>query len=314
MIRYVVRRLLLFIPILLGIIVIVQVLITIAPGDPARIAAGIEPQPGEYERLREEMGLDDPIFVQVWNFISHVVRGDLGKSWFSGRVILDDILMRWSYTVRLAVMSVTLSSLIGIPLGVFAATHQYKISDNIAVLVSLIAVSMPAFWFALLLVRLFGVQLRLLPVSGINSVKGWIMPVVSLSLGFTASITRQMRSNMLEVVRQDFITTARAKGQTERKVLFKHALKNALIPVVQVIGGIFGMALGGALITEMIFAVPGLGMFSLAGLQGRDYPVVKGSVLFLSTLFCVIMLLVDLAFAFIDPRIRAQFARKRKAH
>ena len=312
MIRYIIRRLLIFIPVLLGITIAVQILIAFTPGDPARILAGADPEPGEYERIREELGLDKPIIERYWNFISGVLRGDFGVSWTTHRFILEDILSRWPYTVLLATMSVILSTCIGIPLGIFAATNQYSIKDNAAVLVSLIAVSMPSFWFALLMVQLFSVNLGLLPVAGIKSWQGWILPVISLSLGFTASITRQMRSNMLEVVRQEYIVTVRAKGLSERKVLFKHALKNALIPVVQTIGGIYGMALGGALVAEMIFSIPGLGSYTLTGLTNRDYPVIQSSVLFLSTLFCIIMLVIDLAFAFIDPRIRSQFARKKR--
>jgi peptide/nickel transport system permease protein len=171
---------------------------------------------------------------------------------------------------------------------------------------------MPAFWFALLLVQWFSVRIQLLPVAGIKSWQGWVLPVVSLSLGYAAAITRQMRSNMLEVIRQDYITTGRAKGLNEGNILYKHALKNALIPVVMTIGSIYGMSLGGALIAEMIFSIPGLGSFTLTGLTNRDYPVIQSTVLFLSVLFCLVMLLIDVAFAFIDPRIRSQFARKRK--
>jgi peptide/nickel transport system permease protein len=171
---------------------------------------------------------------------------------------------------------------------------------------------MPAFWFALLLVQFFCVQFRLLPPSGIEKWQGWILPVVSLALGYAAMVARQMRSSMLEVIRQDYITTARAKGQTERVVLYRHALKNALIPVVMVVGSIFGMSLGGALIAEVIFSIPGLGNYTLTGLTNRDYPVIQGSVLFLSALFSLVILLVDIVFAFIDPRIRSQYVGKKK--
>ena len=313
MIKYILKRLLMFIPILLGISIVVQVLIDVAPGDPARQLVGMDPQPGEYEMIREQLRLDDPIYVRYGLFLSNLLKGDFGTSFYTKRPVMQDILSRWSYTVTMAVLAILVSTIIGIPLGIFAATHQYKISDNLAVLASLVTVSMPSFWFALLLVQLFAVKLGILPVSGIRDWRGWILPVISISMGYAATITRQMRSNMLEVVRQDYIITARAKGQSERKVLYKHALKNALIPVVQVIGGIYGMALGGALIAETIFSIPGLGSFTLTGLQNRDYPVIQGNVLFLSTLFCVIMLLIDLAFAFIDPRIRSQFARRRKS-
>jgi peptide/nickel transport system permease protein len=205
-----------------------------------------------------------------------------------------------------------LSAIIGIPLGIFAATHQYKVGDSAAVFISLLAVSMPSFWFALLLVQLLAVKLMILPVSGVADWKGWIMPILSISLGYIASITRQMRSDILEIVRQDFITTARSKGLSERKVLYKHALKNALIPVVQIIGGTFGFALGGAIISEMVYSLPGLGSYTLTSLQNRDYPAIQGSVVFLSIIFCAVILLVDVTFTFIDPRIRAQFIRRKR--
>jgi len=313
MIRYIIKRLIMLIPIVIGVTFIAQVLIALAPGDPARALVGNDPKPGDYERVRAELRLDEPLLVRYWSFMSDAVKGDFGISIFNKRPVMGEILMRMPYTVLLATLSVIFSTLIGIPLGIFAATHQYKISDNLAVFISLIAVSMPSFWFALLLVQFFSVTLRWLPVAGITETKGWILPMVSLSLGYAASITRQMRSNMLEVIRQDFVTTARAKGQSEWKVLYKHAMKNALIPVIQTIGGIFGMAIGGALIAETIFSIPGLGMYTLVGLQNRDYPVIQGNVLFLSLMFCVVMLLIDLAFAFVDPRIRSQFAGKKRS-
>ena len=311
MLKYVIKRLLIIIPILFAISVIVKVLITLAPGDPAIIIAGAA-EPWEHELIREELGLNDPIYVQFARFIAGIFQGDLGTSFHTRRPVWDDIMERFPYTLFLATLGVTFSTLIGIPLGIFAATRQYSWKDNLAVFISLICVSMPPFWFALLLVQFFSVNLGLLPVAGILQWQGWILPVVSIALGFSASITRQMRSNMLEVIRQDYIVTARAKGQTEQKVLYRHALKNAMIPVVMTIGALYGMALGGALIAEIIFSLPGLGNYMLVGLTGMDYPVILGSVLFLSAIFCVVMLLIDIAFAFIDPRIRSQYVRKRR--
>ena len=205
-----------------------------------------------------------------------------------------------------------LSIIIGIPLGVYAATNQYSWKDNLAIIASLFCVSMPAFWFALLLIQLFAVKHRILPMAGIEQWQGWILPVVSLALGYASVIARQMRSNMLEVIRQDYIITARAKGLSEHKVLYRHALKNALIPVIMTVGSMFGMSLGGALISEVIFSIPGLGNYTLTGLVNRDYPVIQGSVLFLSALFSIVILLIDIVFAFIDPRIRSQYVRAKR--
>jgi peptide/nickel transport system permease protein len=207
MIKYILKRLLMFIPILLGISIIVQVLIVLAPGDPARQLVGVNAEPGEYEMIREQLKLDEPIIVRYGLFLKGILKGDFGTSFYTKRPVLQDLMARWPYTVLMALLAILLATIIGIPLGIFAATHQYKIGDNLAVLASLITVSMPSFWLALLLVQFFSVKLRILPVSGIASWKGWILPVVSIAVGYAASVTRQMRSNMLEVVRQDFITT-----------------------------------------------------------------------------------------------------------
>ena len=312
MIRYVARRILLMIPIVLGISLIVAIFIHLAPGDPARIKLGSEATEEEIQDLRNEMGLNDPFFVRYFRFLANALRGDFGKSYYNQRAVVSEIVQRFRYTLVIAFLSVTLSVCIGIPLGIFAATHQYTIMDNAAIALALVCVSMPSFFFALLLIRFFCLTLGILPPAGVATWQGWILPTVSLALGFAATITRQMRSNMLEVIRQDFIITARAKGQSEFMVKYKHALKNAIIPIIMTVGGIFGMALGGAMIAEIIYSVPGLGQYTLSGLTGRDYPVIQGSTFFMSLIFSIMMLLIDLGFAFIDPRIRSQYARRRK--
>ena len=312
MLRYILRRILLMIPIMMGISFVVLLFIDITPGDPARIIAGSQATVEEYAQIRLDLGIDDPLPVRYFRFLAGAVRGDFGKSFMSKRAVWDDIMTRFKYTLRLVSVSLCFSIFIGIPLGIFAATHQYTWKDNAAIVTSLFCVSMPNFWFALLIVQLFAVKLRILPPAGVDTWKGWIMPAISLALGPTAVIARQMRSNMLEVIRQDYIITARAKGQAEGIVLYRHALKNALIPVVMVIGSIFGLSLGGAMISEVIYSVPGLGSYTLTGLSTRDYPVIQGSVFFLSIVFSVVMLCVDILFAFIDPRIRSQYSRSRK--
>ena len=309
MLRYIIRRLLLMIPTLLGISLIVLVVIDITPGDPARILLGDRATEEQVAELREIMGLDDPFFVRYFSFIGNVLQGDFGESFVTKRPIFAEMWQRFPYTLMIVCLSLVLSIVIGIPLGIYAATHQYTWKDNAAIVVSLFCVSMPSFWFALLLVQFFAVKLRIVPPSGIDTWRGWILPTVSMALGYAAMIARQTRSNLLEVIRQDYITTARAKGQTENKVLFRHALKNALIPVIMIVGSIFGLSLGGAIIAEVIFSVPGLGSYTLAGLQGRDYPVIQGSILILSTLFTTVMLIVDIIFAFVDPRIRSQYSK-----
>jgi peptide/nickel transport system permease protein len=300
------------IPILLGISFVVLILIDITPGDPARIILGPLATEEEVQDRRELLGLNDPLPVRYVHFIVNALQGDLGKSYTNARDVWGEMMQRFPYTLLTTVLSLVLAVVIGVPLGVYAATHQYTWKDNAAIVASLFCVSMPAFWFALLLVQLFAVKLRWLPSAGIEQWQGWILPIVSLALGYAAGISRQMRSSMLEVIRQDYITMVRAKGQTEVVVRYRHALKNALIPIIMTVGSMFGMSLGGALIAEVIFSVPGLGSYTLSGLTQRDYPVIQGSVLIQSIIFSIVILLIDIMFAFIDPRIRSQYVRQKK--
>jgi peptide/nickel transport system permease protein len=312
MLKYIGKRLLMLIPVLLGITLVVQLLIDVTPGDPAKLMLGMKATPERVAALRDEMGLNDPLPVRYGRYLWNVVRGDLGVSFTTKRPVIDEILQRFPYTLLLVSLSLILSILLGIPLGVYAATHQNSWKDNAAMFTALFCVSMPSFWFALILIQQFAVKHRWLPLSGIKNWTGWILPCVSLALGITAIIARQTRSNLLEVIRQDYITTARAKGVSEGNVLYRHALKNAMVPVIVVIGGIFGTLLGGVLISEVIFSIPGLGQYTMGGLMNRDYPVIQSSVLVLSALFALVILLVDIIFALVDPRIRSQYIRKRK--
>lgn len=313
MLRYIIRRLLMMIPIFMGISLIVLIFISVAPGDPAQMKLGNEATEEELNELRESWGLNDSFFERYFKFLGNAVRGNFGRSYMNNRLISEELFQRFRYTVVIAILSTLLSVIIGIPLGLYAATHQYTWKDNAAIALSLVAISMPSFWFALLLIQLFSIKLGILPTAGVESWKGWIMPVLSLALGSMAMITRMMRSNLLEVIRMDYITTARAKGQTETKVLYKHSLKNAIIPVIQVVGSLFGLSLGGSMIAEIIYSVPGLGNYMLSGLTARDYPVIQSVSFFLSVIASMVILLVDIAFAFIDPRIRSQYTRKRSA-
>ena len=309
MVKYILKRLLLMIPILLGICLIVQILIDITPGDPAKIIAGATASPEDYQKVREDLRLDDPFWVRFGRFIGNAVQGDFGKSFSTKRDVWEDISARFPYTLILAFSSCLLAVVIGLPLGLVAAVNQNTWKDSLSMVLSLFCTSMPNFWFALMLVQWFAVKMKVLPVSGVETWQGWIIPVVSMALGYAANIARLTRSSTLEVIRQDYITTARAKGLPERKVLYRHVLKNSILPVVMSVGSMFGMSLGGALVTEMIFSMPGLGQYTLTGLTARDYPVIQGSVLFLSILFSLVILLIDVAFAFIDPRIRSQYIK-----
>ena len=312
MFRYIIKRLLLMIPTLLGITFIVLLFITITPGDPVRLLLGDQVSEEDKEAMREELGLNDPLGIRYANYIRNIFRGDFGRSVRTKRPVINEILQRFKYSLRLVSISMVIAILVGLPLGIYAATHQYSWKDNAAIFGALFCVSMPSFWFALMLIQLLCVKLRILPTSGVDTWQGWILPAFTGSLGFAATIARQMRSNLLEVIRQDYITTARAKGQTEIKVLYKHALKNAVIPVIMTVGSIFGMAMGGSMISEVVFSIPGLGNYTVSALQSRDYPVIQTSVLFMSTLFAFVLLLIDITFAMVDPRIRAQYTRGKK--
>ena len=312
MLRYIVRRLLLMIPTLLGITLIVLFFITIVPGDPVDFILGTLAEEWEKEELRVALGLRDPFPVRYVNYIGNILKGDFGTSYRTSRPVINEILLRFPYSLMLVSISMGISLCIGIPLGIIAATNHNSWKDNASIFVSLFFVSMPGFWFALLMIQFFSVRLGWFPPSGVDTWQGWVLPCVSASLSFAATIARQTRSNMLEVIRQDYITTARAKGQVERVIKYRHALKNAIIPVIMVVGGIFGMAMGGSMISEVIFSIPGLGSYSLAALQSRDFPVIQGSVLFMSTLFAFVLLFIDIAFSIVDPRIRAQYGRKKE--
>lgn len=300
------------IPIILGISLIVLILIDITPGEAALQALGSNATQEDIDEFNEINGLNDPFLIRYVRFLAKAVQGDFGYSYMSKRPVMKEILIRFPYTLASTVFSIALALLVGIPIGVYAATHQHTWKDNTSIFASLVCVSMPNFWLALLLVQLFAVKLKLVPTSGIQTWKGWILPIISLSLAYTATITRQVRSDMLEVIREDYIVTARAKGQKEKKVLYSHALPNALIPTILVTGSMFGGALSGAMITEVIFGIPGMGVYTINGLQNRDYPVIQGTVLFLAIVFSVVILLVDIVFAFVDPRIRSQYAKSRK--
>jgi ABC-type dipeptide/oligopeptide/nickel transport system permease component len=226
--------------------------------------------------------------------------------------VTTELITRFPRTFLIAFLSIILSMIVGIPLGIHAAVHENTFQDRLSMFLSLLGVSMPGFWLALMLVILFALQLRWLPPSGIGGIQYYILPAVANSLNGIASMSRQTRSSMLEVIRADYVTTARAKGQVEGKILYEHALPNALIPIITVIGTRFGMLLGGTLVLETVFSIPGIGSYLLKSINARDYAAVEGSIIFVAFVFSAVMLLVDLIYAFVDPRIRAQYVRQRE--
>lgn len=306
MYQYIMRRLLLTIPVVIGVSLIVFSIIRLLPGDPARALAGVNATPEYIQQVRDRYGLDDPIHVQYGNFMSGLVTGDLGVSTFSRRPVTTEIGERFPRTLTLASISLLIATVVGVSAGIVSATRRNSIFDNASMFVALVGVAAPVFWLALMLQLLFAVQLRWLPATGMGSVRHLILPSITLGMASAALMARITRSSMLDVLKQDFITTARSKGLAERVVIYKHALKNALIPVVTVLGLQFGILLGGAVLTETVFAWPGVGRLLVDAILRRDYPVVQGTVMLLAFLFVIINLVVDVIYAFLDPRIHYQ--------
>jgi peptide/nickel transport system permease protein len=308
--RFIFKRLGMLIPVLMGVMVIIFTLNYITPGDPARIALGEQAHEDDIAALRTQMGLDDPFAVRLVWFFADTVRFDFGNSLLTGRSVLDEIWARFPTTIHLAVTSTVLAVLMGIPLGIICAVKQYSIFDNVATVIGLAGVSMPSFWQALVLVLVFSLNLRWLPATGYDTPLHWILPAITVGTSSAAIIMRMTRSTMLEVIRQDYIRTAKAKGQGDLKIIYKHALKNAIIPVITVIGLQVGFVLGGAVLVETIFAIPGLGRFVVEAISRRDYPVIQGAVILFALTFALVNMLVDIIYAFFDPRIRSQYVKR----
>jgi len=304
---YILKRLLMLIPVLVGVIFIMFTLSFITPGDPARIILGEAAPPEAVAELRLQMRLDEPFLVQFFNYLFNIVQLDFGESYQTNRDVFTELWARFPNTIQLAAMSALLALIAGIPLGIISATRQYTIFDAGANFTGLLAASIPNFWLGMMLIIFFSVTLRILPPSGFDTVRHWILPTITIGMSSAGTIMRFTRSSMLEVIRQDYIRTAKAKGQRPGKIIFRHALKNALIPVITVTGLQFGFLLSGAAITETIFAIPGLGAYVISSINMRDWPVVIGGVLLSAIAFSIVNLFVDVLYAFVDPRIRAQY-------
>lgn len=308
MFQYIVKRILWLFPILLGVSFIVFTIMYLSPGDPVTMVLGEGATPEQYEAMRVQMGLDRSFIEQFFHYIKNVVvEFDLGRSYVSGRVVMDEILIRLPNTIKLSVWSVLFASLIGIPLGVISASRPYSKVDNFVMFLSLVGVSMPTFWQALLLIILFTSTLGWLPASGFDTWQQMIMPVFALASSSIGTIARITRSSMMDVLDQDYIRTAKAKGVDGSKVTFHHALRNALIPVVTVIGLQFGALLGGAVLTETVFSINGIGTLMVNAIRTRDTMIVQGGVLFIAFIFTMVNLCVDILYAYIDPRIKTSY-------
>ena len=308
MIKYILKRVLYLIPVMLLVTLIVFFLMSITKGDPARIVVGESASLEEVEAMREQMGLNDPFLIRYVRYVRDLfLRGDLGTSYKSGLPVMDEITSALPSTIKLSLAAIVIAVLVGIPIGIISATKQYSFFDNFTMILGLIGISMPVFWLGLLLILLFSVKLGWLPPSGLTSFKHVILPAFTLGTQSIAVFARMTRSSMLEVIRQDYIRTVRAKGQKETRITLDHVLRNALVPIVTVVGIQFGNLLGGAVLCETIFSINGVGRLMVNAIKQRDFPVVQGGVLFISLAFCLINLLIDILYAFLDPKIKSQY-------
>lgn len=305
MVRYLQKRLLLAIPTIVLTSMVVFLMLYLIPGDPASIYLGEnKATPERLAEMRQIMGLDRPLYVQYGDFVAKALRGDLGRSLQTGQPVTKEIRDRLPNTVKLAVAAMVLAIVVGVALGIVSGLNRNSWLDTAAMSIALVGVSVPIFWLALLLIMLFAVRLQWFPATSQPGLKGLVLPAVSLALLSAATLARLVRSSILEVLQQEYLTTARAKGLRNTAVVLRHAIPNALIPVITVMGLQFGSLLSGAVITETVFARPGLGKLVVDSIQSKDFPVVQGVILVLATIYVLINLLVDVSYALIDPRIR----------
>ncbi len=317
MLKYIVKRILWMIPVLLGVVLIVFTISFCTPGDPVEILLANsnlsqEDYEEQYTALQQSLGLDKGFLVQFVIYVKDiVVNQDLGTSYTYGLSVSDEIASRIGVSVKLGLISMACALILGIFFGIVSATRQYSIADHLVTVFSMFFAAAPGFWLALMLILVFSQNFKLLPASGLTTWKHYILPVASMTMSSLSGITRMTRSSLLEVIRQDYIRTARAKGLKEGTIIWKHALRNALVPVLTISGVQLGMLFGGSIIIENVFNVAGMGTYLLTGINNRDYPIVLGVVLVLSACICLANLLVDLLYAFVDPRIRAQYESKK---
>ncbi|MGV3488471.1 MAG: nickel ABC transporter permease [Tuberibacillus sp.] len=307
MIKFIIKRIIMLIPVIIGVSIIVFLLMQLTPGDPAQIMLGPQASHEAVQHLREQMGLNEPIIVQYLHFLYGIFTLNFGTSIQDGQPVFTEIMQHFPATIELTIAAMIVALLIGIPVGIISSTRQYSFFDNVSTLGALIGFSMPNFWLSMMLILIFAVTLGWLPVSGYGSIIFLILPAIALGTQTTAVISRMTRSSMLEVLSQDYIRTARAKGLKERAVVYKHALRNAFIPVITVIGLQVGALLEGAILTETIFSWPGIGRFMIDAIRAKDFTVVQGSVVFIACIFVFVNLLVDIIYAYVDPRIKAQY-------
>ena len=304
MLSYTGKRLLQTIFVLLGISLITFVLLQVVPGDPVALMLEKRADPETIAKVRKELGLDLPYYVQYLNLIKGAIHLDFGTSYFTKEVVTDALIRCFKVTVKLACMSFIFASVIGIPCGIFAAVKRGKGIDTVVMVLSIVGVSAPAFWVAIILQILFGLKLNVLPISGFDTPASYILPSLALGARYAGNIARITRTSMLEVLGQDYIRTAKAKGAMRWAVILKHALKNAMIPIVTLVGTDFGYMLTGSMLIEKVFSIPGIGKLAVDAMSNRDLPLLEGTVMYIAFVFVVVNLIVDVSYAFLDPRIR----------
>jgi peptide/nickel transport system permease protein len=303
MLIFIARRFLQMIPVLFGVTLVVFLIIQLVPGDPAVLIAGESATDEQVEQIRSQLGLDQPAYVQYFEYVKNVVQGDLGVSLRSNRPVLDEILVRLPVTMELAFWSILITIGIGLIAGTISATKQHSLTDIGTMIVALLGVSLPNFWLGLMLILYFSVKIQIFPVSGWGSFAHVVLPALTLGASGAAVVARMTRASMLEVIRQDYIRTARAKGVKEKYIIYKHVMKNALIPVVTVVGLQFGALLGGTVLTESVFAINGVGRMMVDAIRMRDLPLVQGAILVVSVLFVMVNMLVDISYKFLNKRV-----------
>lgn len=303
MLMFILRRLVQTIPVIFGVTIVVFIIMQLVPGDPAVLLAGEGATKETIEALRVQLGLHQPLYAQYLDYVTNIFRGDFGTSLKNNQPVLDEILLRLPITLELAIFSTMITIVLGMAAGIISAVKPYSITDTVVMIIALLGISLPSFWFGLMLMYGFSVKLQIFPVAGWDSLAHIVLPAFTLGAGGAAIVARMTRSSMLEVIRQDYIRTARAKGVKERVIVYKHALRNALIPVITVVGLQFGALLGGTVLVESIFAINGLGRMIVDSIRMRDMPMVQGGVLVASLVFVAVNLLVDILYRFFNKRI-----------
>ncbi|GHS95497.1 peptide ABC transporter permease [Synergistales bacterium] len=307
--RYIFKRLLMLIPVLLGVVFIIFFIMDLAPGDPVYMVAGDQATEEELDALREQLGLSGNIFTRYFRYVNNMLHGDFGTSFVTKRDVFKTYMERLPNTIRLASLAMIIAIVVSIPLGIIAAVHQNSLKDTASMVLSLLGLSMPNFWLGLLLILVFSLRLGWLPSGGYTGFRSIILPALTVASGLAALLTRTTRSSMLDVIRQDYLRTARSKGVTERKVINKHALCNALIPIITVFGIQFSNVLGGSALAETVFSWPGVGRLVVDAINQRDIPTVTGALVMTTMLVSIVNLVVDIVYAYVDPRIKAQYTK-----